>query len=66
MEYLDEWNVMAPNSIALDDRMEQRMKLIEKMEKEEGCYENWWRIANDANFVLLHIQYLLLYEIVGV
>lgn len=56
MEYLDEWNVMAPNSIALDDRMEQRMKLIEKMEKEEGCYENWWRIANDAQYYAIEYQ----------
>ena len=56
MEYLDEWNVKAPNSIALEDRMEKRKKLIEKMEKEEGCYENWWRIANDAQYYAIEYQ----------
>ncbi|MCI9126378.1 MAG: hypothetical protein HFG28_04195 [Eubacterium sp.] len=50
-EYLDDWNEVAPRSSEMDKYIQGRDRLNAVIkEEEQGCYELWWRLANDYQY----------------
>lgn len=47
IEYMDDWCEVAPSSDELDTYILKRETLVDG---EQGCYELWWRLANDYQY----------------
>lgn len=57
IEYLDDWYEVAPSSDELDIYIQKRNELNNTMiDGKQGCYELWWRLANDYQYYALEYE----------